>query len=83
MDKVKLTETKLGRVFNSRCGCACLCPAVVFITKTAKLKEENSTSTTFGFSPISFHVRIKTAASKLAHSSLPPLSDILEARNLP
>ncbi len=54
MDKLKLTGQNLGRVFNFKCGRACLYHAVVLIIKTAKLKVENSAQTTFRFSPVSF-----------------------------
>jgi hypothetical protein len=50
----KLTGHNLGWVFSSRCGRACLCYAIMLLTKTAKLKVENSAQTTFRFSPISF-----------------------------
>jgi hypothetical protein len=54
MDKLKLTGRNLGQAFNSRCGHACLCHAILLITKTAKLKVENLSKTTFRFSLISF-----------------------------
>jgi hypothetical protein len=37
MDKLKLPGQNLGRVFNSRCGCARLCIAITLITKQPNL----------------------------------------------
>ncbi len=39
-------------VFNSRRGRACVCRAILLITKTAQLKVENLARATFRFSPI-------------------------------
>jgi hypothetical protein len=54
-DKQKVTGQNLGWVFNSRCGCACLCHAITLIAKTALLEVENSVQTTFRLSPVSFY----------------------------
>jgi len=35
MDKLKLTGQNLGRVFNCRCGHACVCHTIMLWTKTA------------------------------------------------
>ncbi len=35
MRELKLTGRNLGQVYDSRCGCVCLCHAITFITQTA------------------------------------------------
>jgi hypothetical protein len=35
MDKLKLTGQNMGRVFKTRLGCACICRAIAYLTKTA------------------------------------------------
>ncbi len=52
MDKLKLTGQNLGWFFNTGYGRACERHTVTFITKTAKLKAENSAKTTFRLSNI-------------------------------
>jgi len=78
MDKLKLTGQNLGRVFNFACGCVCLCHAVALIIKTAKLKVENSTQTTFSFSPVSIRAPwislVRLARCK--HSLIWPLGQL-------
>jgi hypothetical protein len=54
-NKLKPKGQNLGRAFNSRCGRACLCHAIVLIVRTAELKVENSARTTFRLSTVSFH----------------------------
>ncbi len=52
--KIKPTGRNLGRVFNSRCGRACLCHAITFETKTGSLKVESLAQTPLRSSPVSF-----------------------------
>jgi len=40
-DHGQIPGQNLGRVFSSRCGRACLRRAIMPITKTAKLNDEN------------------------------------------
>ena len=54
MDKLKLTRQYLSRVFNFKWERVCLYLEVMFITKTARIKVENSVQTTFRFSPVSY-----------------------------
>jgi len=53
MNKLLITGRNLGRVSNSRCGRACVCHAVILITKTAYLNVENSAQTNFSLSLVS------------------------------
>ncbi len=54
MDKFKLRGQNQGRVFNFRCGHACVCHSIMLITKTAQLKVENSAYVTVTFTLIFF-----------------------------
>ncbi len=54
LDKLKLIGQNLGQVFNFKYGSVSLYHAFMLITKTAKLKVENSSQETFRFSPVSF-----------------------------
>ncbi len=54
LDNLELTGQKLDCVFNSRHGRSCMCHEIKLITKTAKLKVENLTETTFRSSPVIF-----------------------------
>jgi hypothetical protein len=62
MDKLNQKRQNLGRVFNSRCGHSCILAPP--ITKTAKLKVENSARTTLMFSPVSFRFPLSPDGSK-------------------
>jgi hypothetical protein len=50
MDKIKLTGQNLGQAVNFKSGRVRLHLEISLITKTAKLKVENSAQTTFRFS---------------------------------
>ncbi len=53
-------RTKPGpTVSNSRCGHACVCHAVILITKTAYLNVENAAQTNFRLSLVSISAQNK------------------------
>jgi hypothetical protein len=54
MDKIKLTGQNLGRVFNSRLGCACIRNVIVHITKQPNLKLKTWPKQLLGSLPLAF-----------------------------
>jgi len=51
MDKLKLTGWNLGRVFNSRLGCAWMCHSIAYITKQSNVKLKTSPKQFLGSLP--------------------------------
>ncbi len=60
MDKLKLGGQSQGRVYNSRCGRACIHLEITLLAKTIQLKVENLPLPTFSFSPVSFRTHTHT-----------------------
>ncbi len=54
MDKLKLTGPNMGRVVNSRLGCACASCAIANITKWPSLKLKTWPKQLLGFLPLAF-----------------------------
>jgi hypothetical protein len=54
MVKLKLRERNLGRVFNSRLGCAYLYRAIAYIAKWPNLKVKTKSKHLSGFLPLAF-----------------------------
>jgi hypothetical protein len=74
MDKLKITGRDLGRVFNSSLGHACICRAIVCITKQPNLKMKIWPKLLLGSFPLAFalpivkYLRLQGAAYKLAEN---------------
>jgi hypothetical protein len=54
MDKLMLIGQTVGRVFNSRLGCACICHAIAYITKRISLKLKTQLKQLLGSRPLAF-----------------------------
>ncbi len=54
MDKLQLTGRNLGRVFNSRLGCAWIRRSIAYITKQSNLKLKTRPKQLLGYLPIAF-----------------------------
>ncbi len=54
MDKLQLTGQNLGRVFNSRLGCASICRSIAYITKQPNLKLKTRPKLLLGSLMIAF-----------------------------
>ncbi len=62
MDKLHLTGQNLGRVFNSRLGCAWICRSIAYVTKQSNLKFKTrpkqllgSLLTAFALPSVAYH----------------------------